>query len=503
MGHPSIYPTGTTIYDSAQAFNGYTVFPSAKGVILIDMTGREVRVWRGLRGDPPKILPGGFLLASSGSRDWLKHPFDNLDLLEVDWHGNVVWRFDHFEHISEPGQAPRWIARQNHDFQREGSATGYYSPYAAPIAGGGNTLLLVCRDVVNPNLSSKALLDSSIIEVAYSGEIVWRWNAADHFEELGFDEAAKNVLHRLPSNELAHGGQGFWLAINNINTLGPNKWFDGGDERFHPDNIAFDARNANIMGIISKKTGRIVWRLGPNFEDVDSELGQIIGQHHFHLIQKGLPGEGNFLVFDNGGHAGYGAPSPVSKYGTANMRRDYSRVLELDPSTFEVVWRYTPKEAGHIHPLDSYKFYSPFISSAQRLPNGDTLICEGRNGRIFEVTREFKTVWEYVSPYFERIVRGQDGALIANSTYRAYRVPYEWIPQLPRPSEISLGQSSIKPPNIINFRVPGSPETTIERVTKVQGIDDVDEKLVDDPFLDTPSFGAAELSNFCVVELKQ
>ena len=45
-------------------------------------------------------------------------------------------------------------------------------------------------------------------------------------------------------------------------------------------------------------------------------------------------------------------------------------------------------------------FYSSHISGAQRLPNGNTLICEGRTGRIFEITAQGEVVWEYVNPYF-------------------------------------------------------------------------------------------------------
>ena len=50
-----------------------------------------------------------------------------------------------------------------------------------------------------------------------------------------------------------------------MSTLGPNKWYDQGDERFHPDNIIWDAREANIMAITDKKTGKIVWQIGPDF----------------------------------------------------------------------------------------------------------------------------------------------------------------------------------------------------------------------------------------------
>ena len=129
------------------------------------------------------------------------------------------------------------------------------------------------------------------------------------------------------------------------------------------------------------------------------KLGWIIGQHHFHMIPKGLPGEGNLLVFDNGGWAGYGTPNPGSRIGTKNALRDYSRVLELNPVTLEVVWKLTPKELGHAIPTDASKFYSPYVSSAQRLPNGNTLVTEGSDGRVFEVTPEYEIVWEWIDVY--------------------------------------------------------------------------------------------------------
>lgn len=75
-------------------------------------------------------------------------------------------------------------------------------------------------------------------------------------------------------------------------------------------------------------------------------------------------------------------------------------MLEIDPVTLEIVWQMTPKEAGYLMPLDANRFYSPFISGMQRLPNGNTMITEGSHGRIFEVTPEHELVWEYVCPYW-------------------------------------------------------------------------------------------------------
>ena len=70
--------------------------------------------------------------------------------------------------------------------------------------------------------------------------ILWDWCVHEHFDELGFDEAAKNVLARNPN--IVGNGQGDWMHINCMSVLGPNKWYDAGDERFHPDNIIWDGR---------------------------------------------------------------------------------------------------------------------------------------------------------------------------------------------------------------------------------------------------------------------
>jgi Arylsulfotransferase (ASST). len=462
MGHPRIHPTGVTLYNKKKAYSGYTVFPSAKGALLIDMEGNEVQLWAGLSGFPNKILPGGYVLGSTGERN-PKYGFqDELDLVQVDWEGNIVWKFDQTEYIEDPGEKPRYIARQHHDYQREGSSTGYYAPGSEPLVNGGKTLILTHENASNPKITDKPLLDDKIIEVTWDGKILWEWPANEHFDELGFDETAKKVIYQNPSQGLTVGGTGDWLHINSISTLGPNKWYDAEDERFDPDNIIWSSRNANIIAIISKKTGKLVWRLGPNFSGTEAErkLGWIVGQHHPHLIPKGLPGEGNLLIFDNGGWAGYGQPNGTSPDGVQNERREYSRVIELNPVTLRVEWEYTAAAAGFFQ-YENFRFYSPYVSSAQRLPNGNTLITEGSDGRIFEVTPKNKTVWEYINPYYQA-VKGY----AVNMVYRAYRVPYEWIPQLKKPAE-----KSIPPLNVRTFRIPGAALDDETNTVHVEGTD--------------------------------
>jgi hypothetical protein len=458
MGHPTIYPTGATVYAPEKAWSGYTIFQAAGvGALLIDMNGREVHLWRGLRGFPNKILPGGFVVGSTAERD-PKHAFqDEVDLVQVDWDGNIVWRFNRHEFIEDPGHDGQWMARQHHDYQREGNPVGYYAPGAESKTAGGKTLVLVHKDVRNPEISEKQLLDDSIIEVDWEGNILWEWNLNEHFEELGFDEQAKNVLARDPNTRFFGSRSGDWMHINSASWVGPNRFYDQGDERFHPDNVIWDARESNIIAITDRKTGKIVWKLGPDYSTPDVlHIGWIIGQHHAHIIPKGLPGEGNLLVFDNGGWAGYGAPNPSSQIGQKNALRDHSRVLEIDPVSLEIVWQYTPTEAGFLEPLDSYRFYSPFISSAQRLPNGNTLITEGSDGRIFEVTRNHELVWEYISPFKNK----QN----LNMVYRAYRVPYEWVPQVQQPVEQAIEKLDVN-----TFRVPGAAASGTATVVDVEG----------------------------------
>ncbi|WP_437308256.1 aryl-sulfate sulfotransferase [Sorangium sp. So ce388] len=471
MGHPTIYPTGVTLYDPDRSWNGYTIFQApGLGALLIDMNGREVQLWKGLHGFPSKLLPGGQVFGSTGERNPQHGTQDQIDLVQVDWEGNVVWRFDRLEYIADPGETPRWFARQHHDFQRQGNPVGYHAPGQEPLVDRGSTFLLVHENVQNYAISEHPLLDDKIIEVDWKGNIVWQWRAHEHFEELGFDEEARAALRRDPNlrapGASALGGAGAtaagigdWLHINSLSLLGPNRWYDAGDERFHPDNLIWDAREANIIAIVDKKTGRIAWKLGPRYDGSEAErrLGWIIGQHHAHLIPRGLPGEGNLLVFDNGGWAGYGAPNAGAPRGIKTALRDHSRVLEIDPITLEIRWQYTPREAGFVMPLDASRFYSPFISSAQRLPNGNTLITEGSDGRIFEVTPTHEIVWEYISPYWRK------PPLSLNLVYRAYRAPYGWVPQLPAPR-----QTPVPRLDVATFRVPGAAPLGRDRVVELR-----------------------------------
>ena len=429
----SVYPTGTTIYAPDRAWNGYTVLSplATPAVVVIDMNGNVVKQWEGYNnsaGGPARVFPGGIVVAASGGRP--PHQ-ESLELIQRDFEGKVVWQFSKNEQIKTREGTTIWSARQHHDWQRESHPAGYYSPESPPTVEGGNTLILTHADRMQPKVADVLLEDDRLIEVSWNGETVWEWLASDHIDELGFAPDARKAIKAARSFNKARGSFD-WLHINSATYVGPNRWFDQGDRRFAPTNVIISSREASLLAIVGRD-GSIVWRLGPDFSQ-SSELRairQMIGQHHAHVIPKGLPGAGNLLVFDNGGSSGYGFANPIAPDGTGAFARATSRVLEINPVTLELVWSYA-----------NPRFFSTNISSAQRLPNGNTLVTAGAGGRVFEVTREGTIVWEYMYPLFS-------GANASNAVYRAYRVPYGWIPQLTSPTE-----RRITPPALGDFRVP-------------------------------------------------
>lgn len=384
-----------------EALDGYVLISDYgnESAVLIDMNAQVVNEWYSA-GIPAKMLPGGYVLTGRGHNpDSPSANFDTIELVQVGWDGNDAWSFSNFD---TSGETPS--ARQHHDFQREGSPVGYYSPGQWPLSQ-GNTLTMAHLEVDRPDISSFPLLDDVLYEVDWQGNRTgFEWHALDHFAEFGFDDVAKANIYTNPN--VVDPGVGDLLHMNTASRLGENRWYDAGDTRFHPQNIITGSRSATFIFIIDHVTGALVWRIGPDFSSgrPESVLGQLQGTHHEHMIPRGLPGEGNILLFDNGGITGYG--------GTGYPQfpsRGYSRVLEFNPITLQIVWEY-----GSVSGADS--FFSPYVSSVQRLPNGNTFIAIGNQDRMIEVTPDKRIVWDY-----DHQSKG--------GTYRAYRIPPEWLPE--------------------------------------------------------------------------
>jgi hypothetical protein len=133
------------------------------------------------------------------------------------------------------------------------------------------------------------------------------------------------------------------------------------DSRFRQGNLLVCFRNVNQVAILDGVTGEVVWAWGE---------GALEWPHY-----PTMTPDGNILVFDNG------------------VERESSRVIELNPVTLEIEWEYGSGPGE--------RFYSYSKGSAQRLPNGNTLICDSDNGRALEVTPAKEIVWEWFNPVVE------------------------------------------------------------------------------------------------------
>jgi hypothetical protein len=186
----------------------------------------------------------------------------------------------------------------------------------------------------------EGLYGDMLCEVDASGQVVWEWDAS--LCDQMYDFPLNPVVARV---EFSHA--------NSIMPL------DNGD-------VLVNFRYSHLMAIIDRQTKKFSWT------HCDPSYGQ---QHNVHMLDNG-----HLLFFANGSNVLYGGPTAGS------------RVIELDPANKEIIWEYKGKP--------TVTFFSWFISGAQRLPSGNTLICEGAWGRLFEVTPDGQIVWEYINPYF-------------------------------------------------------------------------------------------------------
>ncbi len=228
----------------------------------------------------------------------------------------------------------------NHDFQRLPNGNTLFVTY---VKLPDDVASRVVGGVPNSEANGE-IYGSALVEIDRRGKRVWEWKLHEHIDPAGD-----------PQCPLCP--RSIWGYINSVGLMK-----DG--------NVLITHRFRNQVVIIEKSTGAILWRWGDQHE---------VG--HPHCVTE--LDNGNVLLFDNGTHR----CSP--NRGAHELA--HSRVIEVDPRTDRVVWMYRPP--------NGFDFYSSICGGCQRLPNGNTLICESTKGRFFEVTPDCEIVWEYQNPF--------------------------------------------------------------------------------------------------------
>lgn len=360
---------GVTRHDTAGTWPGYNLYCSriAPEAFLFDTDGNIVNRWyykhdRFRFWNYALLLDNGELIVLSESQY----------IFKLDWNSNLVWE----------------QARQvNHDVAR---------------AADGSIYVIERVTKTHRNLTVRF---GQIAHLDTRGEELGIWSTYDRLDYLKreLDPASfldtvvdtmfargisLDTLERVPGKlDVASSGKRArlydYFRLNTV-TVMPETRLSLKDKRFAAGHLLICLRNVNQIAVLDWTSGDILWSWGE---------GDLEWPHHPTVLENG-----NILIFDNG------------------VLREYSRVIELNPITGAIEWEYIgdPPES----------FYSRTRGSSQRLPNGNTLICESNDGRAFEVTRDGEIVWEWFNPIIDDDRRVQ--------VYRLIRYPVEMVEPLLR-----------------------------------------------------------------------
>ncbi len=382
-------------WDADESYTGYTLYTPMMSTetFLINNSGGVTHSWKSAHRPALSVylLENRHLLRTAfpgyNPRFWGGGIGGRVELF--DWNGTKVWSFDY-------------------------STSDYCLHHDVKRLPNGNILMIAweyksAAEAVskgrNPNtLPYSQLWPDHLIEVTplngSGGTIAWEWHLWDHLIQ-DYDPTKENygVVQDHPELvDINYGGRilADWTHINSVDY---NEEYDqillsvlNFDEIWVIDHSTTTEEAAGHTGGRYGKGGDLLYRWGnPLTYQMGSESDQkLFNQHDATWIPPGLPGAGNILIFNNG----QGRPD-----------EDYSSVDEIVPpmtqnGTYfcpagsaygpkEAIWNYTAEKPT--------EFYAINLGGAQRLPNGNTLICNGPLGQFFEVTSEKEVVWTYAN----------------------------------------------------------------------------------------------------------
>lgn len=412
-------PTETRYWDNSKSYNGYTLFGSGGTTYLIDMEGHVIHSWK--IGTNPRFTDNGTLLDAMGG-----NPSNQNTWKELDWDGNVVWQYTE----TRTGYYP------HHDFAK------IYDPKLGDSA----FIYIANKDITaqeclnagcDPKNNYTGAQMDAVVEVDMQGNVIWEWWFFDHVvQDIDSTKSTYGVIQNTPGridlNLRGNPVKKDWLHCNSLDY---NQDLDlVVINSVHGEFYVIDHGNTFLKGdaagsiaLAASAKGNFLYRFGDpakydqgdppsvleNWEKATAGHKQIGGAHNIQWIKTGLPGAGNFLIFNNGQNlfeltpqsyvmeinpylnksgvnTGNFVNPPLAGYNIVSSPDD-NLMKEKKNVSKQVVWRYSSK--------NNTTFFSTIGSSVQRLPNGNTFVCSMNDGHFFEIDPDDSSVaWEYINP---------------------------------------------------------------------------------------------------------
>ncbi|MGB4654024.1 MAG: aryl-sulfate sulfotransferase [Bacteroidales bacterium] len=404
-------------FNTPEAFNGYTLFSPLMGTTtyLIDNCGEVVHKWESTRtpGLKAYLTADGKLVRAAASYNTVFNGRWGGTIEVFNWEGDLIWEYV----ISDNFKC------QHHDIE---------------CLPNGNILAVVwelhsLEEVIQAGRvdAESPIWSEKIVEIQPdyengTGTVVWEWRTWDHLIQdvnpnldnygvvadnpqrvdinyLGEVETATDWLH---FNSVYHNAEldQIVITVHNLHEI----WI--------VDHSTTTEEAASSTGGNCGKGGDLLYRWGNPLaykRGTESDQ-QLFLPHDANWIPQGQMDEGMIMIYDNQAGTPYGL--------------DYSAVDVIDPPLLDD-GNYQLGDAAYA-PTDPYwtytaenptDFYSDIISGARRLPNNNTLICEGMTGRLFEVDYEGNTVWQYINPIGMNGITPQYGQPQINAVFKVER----------------------------------------------------------------------------------
>ena len=400
------------------SLDGYVLFAPIRSdtTYLIDKCGKKVHQWSSPRnpGLSVYLLPDGSLLRTGAIPNPIfKGQGSAGGLIEkYDWNNNLVWSYT----ISSINQT------QNHDI--------------CPLPN-GNILVAIWENFTaaqaiaagrNPSILATSLWSAKLEEIqpvgTASANIVWQWDLWDHLIQ-DHDSTKSNYGIVANHPELLN------LNFNGSNTATSIDWIHLNAVTYNSilDQVMFSSHNLSEIYIIDHSTttaqaashaggthgkgGDFLYRWG-NPEAYNRGTAtdrKLFQQHDPTWIPSGFPGENKIMIFNNGVNRPGGNAASVDIISQpVDTSGNYFLTTGLAYGPVATDWSYMASIPT--------SFYTPVMGGAQRLPNGNTIMCEATKGNFYEIDSAKNIVWRYVNPVDSTGPISQGAAASKNEVFR-------------------------------------------------------------------------------------
>jgi hypothetical protein len=356
------------------SFNGYTLFCplNSTTTYLIDNCGNIINTWSSSYnpGLSVYLLPDGSLLHTC--KIDIEQKGGRIE--RFNWEGDLIWEFDFCE-------AGNYCQHHDIEFLPNGNililSSEFFSSLESQDAGFDNPTSIISEMIIE-------------IDPLQFNSVVWEWHAWDHLTADN-PELNPELIWTGLGNQSVNAWPTDWLHANSVSY------------NYELDQIALSLRSCNEFWVIdhsttpqeaygsvggnSGKGGDLLYRWG---NPVSYGMGgvedqRLFGQHDVHWISSGNEDEGDLIIFNNGASRGWSSIDVL----TPPIDSDGNYIINPNEVTGPTSLNWTYAEENLTD------FFSSHVSGATRQPNGNTLICEGNGGRLFEVDLNGNKVWEF------------------------------------------------------------------------------------------------------------